>query len=112
MKLKTFTYSFLPNNTDIRGFNKFAISSRVKTMPPGVRYSGYSWEDNEYRRCDAEKIKKIHGLIFKWILKKDTESLELVGLSYYKVIIKPLLKLLERNKSIGISKTKGNVLQK
>lgn len=62
--------------------------------------------------CLVEKIKKIHGLIFKWILKQDTESLELVGLSYYKVIIKPLLKLLERNKSIGISKTKGNVLQK
>ena len=62
--------------------------------------------------CLVEKIKNIHGLIFKWILKKDTESLELVGLSYYKVIIKPLLKLLERNKSIGISKTKGNVLQK
>ena len=63
LKLKTFTYSFLPNNTDIRGFNKFAISSRVKTMPPGVRYSGYSWEDNEYRRCDAEKIKKIHSVV-------------------------------------------------
>ena len=62
--------------------------------------------------CLVEKINNNTRMKFKWILKKDTESLELVGLSYYKVIIKPLLKLLERNKSIGISKTKGNVLQK
>jgi hypothetical protein len=62
-KLKTLTYNFLPRDTDISGFNKYALASRVKTMPPGVNYSGYSWDDNKYRRCDAEKIKRIHEVV-------------------------------------------------
>ena len=62
-KLKTLTYNFLPRDTDISGFNKYALASRVKTMPPGVNYSGYSWDDNKYRRYDAEKIKRIHEVV-------------------------------------------------
>ena len=62
-KLKTLTYNFLPRDTDITQFNKYALASRVKTMPPGVNYSGYSWDDNKYRRCDAEKIKRIHEVV-------------------------------------------------
>lgn len=62
-KLKTLTYNFLPRGTDITRFNKYALSSRVKTIPPGVNYSGYSWDDNKYRRCDIEKIKRIHEIV-------------------------------------------------
>lgn len=62
-KLKTLTYNFLPRDTDISGFNKYALASRVKTMPPGVNYSGYSWDDNMYRRCDAKKIIRIHEIV-------------------------------------------------
>ena len=62
-KLKTLRYNFLPRDTDISGFNKYALASRVKTMPPGVNYSGYSWDDNKYRRYDAEKIKRIHEVV-------------------------------------------------
>lgn len=62
-KLKTLTYNFLPRDIDISGFNKYALASRVKTIPPGVNYSGYSWDDNKYRRCDAEKIKRIHDIV-------------------------------------------------
>ena len=62
-KLKMLTYNFLPRDTDISGFNKYALASRVKTMPPGVNYSGYSWDDNKYRRHDAEKIKRIHEVV-------------------------------------------------
>ena len=62
-KLKTLTYNFLPRGTDITGFNKYALSIRVKTIPPGVNYSGYSWDDNKHRRCDVEKIKRIHEIV-------------------------------------------------
>ena len=62
-KLKMLTYNFLPRDTDISGFNKYALASRVKTIAPGVNYSGYSWDDNKYRRYDAEKIKRIHEVV-------------------------------------------------
>lgn len=62
-KLKTLTYNFLPRGTDITRFNKYALTSRVKTIPHGVNYSGYSWDDNKYRRCDVEKIKRIHEIV-------------------------------------------------
>lgn len=62
-KLKTLTYNFLPRGTDITRFNKYALASRVKTIPPGLNYSGYSWDDNKHRRCDIEKIKRIHEIV-------------------------------------------------
>ena len=62
-KLKTLTYNFLPRGTDITRFNKYALASRVKTIPPGLNYSGYSWDDNKYRHCDVEKIKRIHEVV-------------------------------------------------
>lgn len=53
-------YLFFPDYDDfLINIHKFAkcISSRVKTIPPGTVYSGYSWDDNEYRKKDAEKMK-------------------------------------------------------
>ena len=54
-------YNYLPD-IDItnKNISNFAIGNRVKTNPPGVTYSGYSWKDNEYRRCDAEKMKVLN----------------------------------------------------
>ena len=57
--LKMLKYNFIPRN-NIENFDKFAISSRVKTIPPNENYSGYSWEDNEYRRQDYKKMKLLY----------------------------------------------------
>lgn len=59
--LQMLKYNYLPD-IDItnKNISNFAIGNRVKTNPPGVTYSGYSWKDNEYRRCDAEKMKVLN----------------------------------------------------
>ena len=55
--LQMLKYNYIP---DIDITNKtvstICIGNRVKTNPPGIKYSGYSWEDNEYRRYDAIKM--------------------------------------------------------
>lgn len=62
--LQMLKYNYMPQITEQAiNFNKYCISSRVKTNPPGVNYSGYSWKDNEYRRFDAAKMRAIHELI-------------------------------------------------
>lgn len=67
--LQMIKYNFLPMTSDERdyeflksefGFN--AISTRVKTTPPGM-VSGYSWDDNEWRKHDSEKMKIVHRLL-------------------------------------------------
>lgn len=40
---------------------EYCIGSRVKTTPPGITYSGYSWEDNEYRRFDIKKMEYLNN---------------------------------------------------
>ena len=37
--------------------------TRVKTIPPGIGYSGYSWEDNDYRKMDVYKMNLINEKI-------------------------------------------------
>lgn len=59
--LKTIHYNFLCEET-FTGINKYAIGSRVKTIPPGVTYSGYSWDDNEYRLFDCTKMQTLSKL--------------------------------------------------
>lgn len=61
--IKMFAYNFVPRGFDRRFISLYAVSSRVKTLPPDATYSGYSWDDNEYRRCDGEKMKKIHDVV-------------------------------------------------
>jgi hypothetical protein len=63
--LQVLTYNFLPTNTvsDVNHFSFCALSSRVKTLPPEVRYSGYSWDDNDYRKYDVSKMKTCDELI-------------------------------------------------
>lgn len=56
-------YNYIPEyNMDEnveRRINRWAIGSRVKTVPQEIGYSGYSWEDNEWRVKDAEKMRKL-----------------------------------------------------
>ena len=44
-------------------------------MPPGVNYPGYSWDDNKYRRYDAEKIKRIHEVVITIIYSSMTPDI-------------------------------------
>jgi len=58
-------YNYLPEPKENLGntVSLFCIGNRVKTNPPGVSYSGYSWDDNEYRRFDGKKMKYINNII-------------------------------------------------
>lgn len=52
-------YNFCPDNdVDFERFNGFAIGTRLKTTPPNT-YSGYSWNDNEYRLRDSFKFEQL-----------------------------------------------------
>ena len=60
--LKMLKYNYIPyNEQDAKQYKilQNAICSRVKTLPPNVTYSGYSWDDNEYRRYDSRKMKML-----------------------------------------------------
>lgn len=54
-------YQYLPQSEvdDEIELKPYCIGARVKTVPPGVTYSGYSWDDNEYRKMDCVKMKKL-----------------------------------------------------
>lgn len=56
--LQMLNYNYIPEpTTDItRPVSILCPTSRVKTNPPGINYSGYSWSDNEYRRYDGKKM--------------------------------------------------------
>jgi hypothetical protein len=70
--LHMLAYNFIPRGFSPSNINLYAVSSRVKTLPPDVNYSGYSWEDNEYRRCDGEKMKRLNDLVSKTDFSKIT----------------------------------------
>lgn len=63
-KIYMLNYNYIPEyNIDEnveRRINKYAIGSRVKTVPSDIGYSGYSWDDNEYRVKDIDKMKKLN----------------------------------------------------
>lgn len=67
--LQMLKYNFLPMTSapahmDLlrASINKFAIASRVKTVPSGLP-SGYSWDDNEWRKHDPLKIEFVHNAV-------------------------------------------------
>lgn len=67
--LQMIKYNFLPmtsasSQIDMlrAGINKFAIASRIKTVPSGMP-SGYSWDDNEWRKHDPLKIEFVHNTL-------------------------------------------------
>lgn len=56
-------YQYIPDNEINENskveMNNYCIGARVKTVPPTVTYSGYSWDDNEYRKVDCVKMRKL-----------------------------------------------------
>ena len=59
------SYTYLPDYeiSDNIKPDDYHIGTRVKTVPPTETYSGYSWDDNEYRKMDVEKMKKLNEYI-------------------------------------------------
>jgi hypothetical protein len=60
--LKALYYNYIPTYKEDDKFvwDKNYISTRVKTIPPGINFSGYSWEDNDYRKMDVVKMERIN----------------------------------------------------
>lgn len=74
-------YIFMPEYEDFRIDPMqitHSICSRVKTIPPDETYSGYSWDDNEYRKIDVEKIKYLDKvcdtIIYDWYSQIGTDT--------------------------------------
>jgi len=73
------SYTYLPDfNVDENLKPRmYHIGTRVKTVPPNETYSGYSWDDNEWRKKDVEKMHKLtnyiieHPFDYKSIKMKD-----------------------------------------
>lgn len=51
------------------------IVTRVKTIPPGINFSGYSWVDNDYRKMDVYKMNLINDKIKNMDFSKITINL-------------------------------------
>lgn len=69
-RLKQIPYSYIPNV--VKYDTPFDLTDqaietdicyRLKTVPPTETVSGYSWEYNEYRECDAIKMERIHDIL-------------------------------------------------
>ena len=76
------SYTYLPNHEvgdDIKP-QKYNIGTRVKTVPPNETYSGYSWEDNEWRKKDCEKMIKLTEYI-------ENNPFEYIGLKMKDVLV-------------------------
>ena len=70
-------YGYYPEASEkIKSVSLNSIGNRVKTNPPGINYSGYSWADNEYRRFDSKKMLYLNQVLI------DTNN----GVDYYKDI--------------------------
>ena len=55
-------YNFLPRNTVENDLlEKFCIGSRVKGVPKG-QASGYSWDDNDFRKFEPEKMETLQKM--------------------------------------------------
>lgn len=67
--IQLLNYSFIPEcieNLNSYNFKLSALTifSRLKTVPPNEKCSGYSWEDNEYRKHDIIKFRMLNKYIF------------------------------------------------
>lgn len=65
--LQMLKYNYIPEPESVikREIDFLCLSSRVKTVPPNVKFSGYSWDDNEYRKLDVEKMKWLDSEVRK-----------------------------------------------
>ena len=59
-------YNYCPDsNIVLDNFDEFAIGSRLKSTPPDT-YSGYSWDDNDYRLNDVTKFNELKNISEPW----------------------------------------------
>ena len=59
-------YNYCPDsNIVLDNFDEFAIGSRLKSKPPDT-YSGYSWDDNDYRLNDVTKFNELKSISESW----------------------------------------------
>ena len=56
-RIKPIKYYYLPKDVPTEVLTEWRIGYRVKTLTPEAKVSGYSWDDNEFRRLDVEKMK-------------------------------------------------------
>ncbi len=63
--LKALYYNYLPSykKEEYAAWNPNYIATRVKTIPPGINFSGYSWKDNDYREVDVYKMEYVNEKI-------------------------------------------------
>ena len=63
--LKALYYNYIPSYKKEEEYvwSKDYIATRVKTIPPGINFSGYSWDDNEFREIDVYKMEKINEVV-------------------------------------------------
>ncbi len=104
--LKTCLYEYIPYEIPDK-LNLLSLNWRLKTIPKGVRYSGYNWEDEETRRDDVEKFYNLHEHIKKI---EYSDDIELSQLLYDDSQAKPVI--FAYAKSIGLDKAKEALRKK
>jgi hypothetical protein len=75
-------YTYLPDHIvpeDLKPA-KYHIGTRVKTVPLDETYSGYSWDDNEYRKADCDKMYKLTQYV-------EDHPFEYIGLKMKDVLV-------------------------
>ena len=71
--LKMLRYNFIPSiEINENEIDKRCIGYRIKTIPPTERFSGYSWKDNDWRRCEPNKF----NILVEVVRKKDYSCLD------------------------------------
>lgn len=100
--LYMFDYQYFPQSDvseiDVLEMNPYCIGARVKTVPPTETYSGYSWEDNEFRKMDGVKMHKLYD----WMCgqKKDYMALQVRDLLVDKKESRPTLFISASNQNV------------
>lgn len=82
--IKPLYYAYIPEyvkeNDDIsKELFRHILSVRLKTVPPNM-HSGYSWDDNLYRKADVIKFKKCQEFYSKQIPYAESEGITINAL--------------------------------
>lgn len=107
--LQMLKYNYIPEPESVikREIDFLCLSSRVKTVPPNVKFSGYSWDDNEYRKLDVEKMKWLDSEVRKINYQKKRIKLNEMLSDTRKTLYVQLV-----NVSIGDIKRHKDILKK
>lgn len=107
--LQMLKYNYIPEPESVikREIDFLCLSSRVKTVPPNVKFSGYSWDDNEYRKLDVKKMKWLDSEVRKINYQKKRIKLNEMLSDTRKTLYVQLV-----NVSIGDIKRHKDILKK